>query len=372
LDPEVSRYFKVLVDFDDELDRSPSGETTIARLIAALIRRHEFLPFDRRAVGRVIEHAARIAEDSKKLTLQVEKIHDLIAEADFLARRETQAVVSALYIDQAIEQQIRRAARLQERSQEAILREIALIDTEGLCVGQINGLSVISLGGFTFGRPTRITCRVRPGTGKIVDIEREVELGGPLHSKGVLILSGFLAGRYALNGPMSLTASLVFEQSYSGVEGDSASSAELYALLSAIAELPLRQDLAVTGSVNQHGQIQAIAGVNEKIEGFFDICKTRGLTGSQGVLIPKTNVQHLMLRPDVVEACTAGRFSIFAIETIDQGIAMLSSKSTGERDDSGNYPEGTVNRLVEDRLRSFVAARRAALLQKFADAPEEG
>ena len=240
-----------------------------------------------------------------------------------------------------------------------ILRDIALIDTTGSSVGQINGLSVLSLAGHAFGRPTRITARVRPGAGRIVDIEREVELGGPLHSKGVLILSGFLAGRYALDVPMSLYASLVFEQSYGGVEGDSASSAELYALLSALAEVPLRQDLAVTGSVDQHGMVQAIGGVNEKIEGFFDVCAARGLTGTQGVLIPHSNAQHLMLRADVVEACAAGRFAVYPIRTIDQGIQLLTGRAAGERGGDGRYPDGSVNRLVEDRLAAFAKARQA-------------
>jgi len=222
----------------------------------------------------------------------------------------------------------------------------------------VNGLSVIELAGFRFGRPTRITCRVRPGTGKVVDIEREVELGGPIHSKGVLILSGFLAGRYALDTPMSLFASLVFEQSYGGVEGDSASSAELYALLSALAEIPIRQDLAVTGSVNQEGQVQAIGGVNEKIEGFFDICQKRGLTGTQGVLIPNSNMQHLMLRRDVIDACSAGKFSIYPVATIDEGMGFLSGRPAGERDRDGRYPAQSFNRLVEDRLHAFARIRQ--------------
>jgi predicted ATP-dependent protease len=199
---------------------------------------------------------------------------------------------------------------------------------------------------------------VRPGTGRIVDIEREVELSGPLHSKGVLILSGFIAGRYALNAPMSLYASLVFEQSYGGVDGDSASSTELYALLSALAELPVRQELAVTGSVDQHGQVQAIGGVNEKIEGFFDVCAARGLTGTQGVLIPQANAQHLMLRADVVEACAAGRFAVYAVRTIDEGIRLLTGHDAGERGTDGRYPEGSVNRLAEDRLEAFARSRQ--------------
>ena len=241
-----------------------------------------------------------------------------------------------------------------------ILRDIALIETSGARIGQVNGLSVLSLGDYAFGRPSRISSRVRPGAGKIVDIEREVELGGPLHSKGVLILSGYIAGRYALGTSMSLYASLVFEQSYGGVEGDSASSAELYSLLSALAEVPVRQDLAVTGSVNQHGFVQAIGGVNEKIEGFFDVCAARGLTGLQGVLIPQANVQHLMLRDDVVQACAAGRFAVYPVQTIDQGIALLTGHLAGGRESDGSYPVGSVNRRVEDRLKHFARVRKEA------------
>ena len=229
-----------------------------------------------------------------------------------------------------------------------ILRDIALIDTTGSRIGQINGLSVMSLGGFAFGRPTRITCRVHPGAGRILDIEREVKTGGPSHSKGVLILSGFLAGRYSQDTPISVSASLVFEQSYGGVDGDSASSTELYALLSALADAPLRQDLAVTGSVNQHGQVQAIGGVNDKIEGYFEICRARGLTGTQGVMIPVSNVQHLMLRAEVVAACAAGQFAIYPIETIDQGIELLTG-----------LPAAEINQKVENRLRIFAIARRS-------------
>ena len=262
-------------------------------------------------------------------------------------------------VAQTIAQQRRRAARVEERGREMILRDIALIATSGSSVGQVNGLSVMALAGHAFGRPTRITARVRPGTGHIVDIEREVELGGPLHSKGVLILGGFLVGRYALDVPMSLYASLVFEQSYGGVDGDSASSAELYALLSALAEAPLRQDLAVTGSVDQHGTVQAIGGVNEKIEGFFDICTARGLTGTQGVLIPHANAQHLMLRADVVEACAAGRFAVYPVRTIPEGIRLLTGQDAGERSSDGRFPADSVNRRVEDRLAAFATVRRA-------------
>jgi predicted ATP-dependent protease len=251
---------------------------------------------------------------------------------------------------------------------------IVLVDTEGTKVGQVNGLSVLQLGSFAFGRPTRITARVRLGAGRVTDIEREVKLGGPLHSKGVMILWGFLAGRYALDGPLALAASLVFEQSYGGVDGDSASSTELYALLSALSETPIRQSLAVTGSVNQHGEVQAIGGVNEKIEGFFDICRARGLKKDQGVLIPKSNVQHLMLREDVVEAVKNGQFSVYSVGTIDEGIEILTGVKAGERAADGQSPAGTVNRLVEDKLKAFAQlgrgyAKAAAEATAHEDAP---
>ena len=307
----------------------------------------------------VLEHAARLSDHAGKLALTLEPLRDLLIESDFCAREGKREVIARADVQQAIEARIRRAARLRDRAQETILDKVALISTDGVRAGQINGLSVIELGGFAFGRPTRITCQVRPGSGKVVDIEREVELGGPVHSKGVLILSGFLAGRYALDTPMSLFASLVFEQSYGGVEGDSASSAELYALLSALADAPLRQDLAVTGSVNQHGEVQAIGGVNEKIEGFFDICLKRGLTGTQGVLIPHANVQHLMLRQDVIEACASGRFAVYAVRTIDEGISLLTGVDAGARGADGGYAAGSINARVEQRLRAFASVRRS-------------
>ncbi len=358
LDPEFRLLFKVAADFDDAMDRDDGGDQNFARMIATMGRREKLRPLDRGAVARVIEQASRLAEDAEKISIDLERISDLLREADFYAGEDGADVVSRAHVQQAVEAQIRRADRLRERSQEAITRNIILVDTDGAAVGRINGLSVLQLSGFAFGRPTRITARVRLGSGKVIDIEREVELGGPLHSKGVLILSGYLASRYALDKPLSLSASLVFEQSYGGVDGDSASSAELYALLSALAEVPIKQNFAVTGSVNQLGQIQAIGGVNEKIEGFFDICRKRGLTGEQGVLIPTANCKHLMLRQDVVDAVAAGQFSVYPVETVEQGIELLTGLPAGERDTSGLFPEGTINRLVEDKLNAFADARR--------------
>jgi len=359
LDPELAEHFKVLADFENDFSRTPENEALLARLLAMLAQRDGLRALDREAVGLVIDQAARRADHAGKLSLILEHLREILIEADFCARQQKREVVSRADVQQAIDARIRRAARLRDREQEVILDKVALISTDGAHVGQINGLSVIELGGFTFGRPTRITCQVRPGSGKVVDIEREVELGGPLHSKGVLILSGFLAGRYALDTPMSLFASLVFEQSYAGVEGDSASSAELYALISALADVPLRQDLAVTGSVNQHGEVQAIGGVNEKIEGFFDICSKRGLTGMQGVIVPQSNVQHLMLRADVVEACKAGRFAVYPVRTIDEGMTLLTGLTAGMRREDGCYPSDSVNARVENRLRSFAMIRRS-------------
>ncbi len=360
-DPELERHFKVLADFDDAMERTPENEALLARLVATLVRQEGLPPLAHAAVLRVVEQASRLAEDSARLTLLHETLRDLVVEGAHLAQLAGRDIVSRDDIEQAIAAQRRRGSRLRELSQEAMRRGIALVDTSGSRVGQVNGLSVVALGSHGFGRPSRITARVRPGTGRIIDIEREVELGGPLHSKGVLILAGFIAGRYALQAPIALHASLVFEQSYGGVEGDSASAAELVALLSALAELPVRQDLAITGSVNQHGDIQAIGGVNDKIEGFFEICAARGLTGTQGVLVPEANVQHLMLDREVVAACEAGRFAVHAVRGIDEAAALLLGRDAGARGPDGAFPEGSINALVERRLGAFAEQRRAML-----------
>ncbi len=305
-DPEFADLFKVQVDFGSQMDRSGDSQQQYARLLATLARKEQLLPFDRHAVARVIDHSARIADDNEKLSTHMRSIQDLMQESDYWARERGESTVNAVDVQHTIDAQTHRADRIRERIQEEIQRGTIMIDTAGSKVGEINGLSVMMLGGFSFGRPSRISARVRLGKGNVVDIEREVKMGGPIHSKGVLILSHFLGARYALDYPLSLSASLVFEQSYGGIEGDSASSAELYALLSALADVPIRQSLAVTGSVNQHGEIQAIGGVNEKIEGFFDLCNSRGLTGEEGVLIPASNVKHLMLRNDCGSRCRSG------------------------------------------------------------------
>jgi predicted ATP-dependent protease len=321
-------------------------------------------------VARVIEQCSRKAGDSQKVLTHRRTLADLLREADYRAREAAQPVVSAADVQNAIDAQIHRADRVRDRLLEETLRGTLLIDTRGEKVGQVNGLSVVDLGHFAFGHPSRITARVRLGKGELIDIEREVELSGPIHSKGVLILSGFLGARYAAEHPLSLSASLVFEQAYGLVEGDSASSAELYALLSALAGLPIKQSLAVTGSVNQHGEIQAIGGVNEKIEGFFDLCQARGDMTAQGVIIPASNVRHLMLKQEVVEAVRQGKFQIYAVGTIDQGIEILTAVPAGERDASGKFPDGTVNQKVEARLIEL-ADRRLALAQKMRTETEQ-
>jgi predicted ATP-dependent protease len=312
-------------------------------------------------VACLLDEATRLAEDSQKLSLRLGALSDILREADHYAQGRNSSDIQDVDVERAIKEKDRRAARIKDRVQESITRKTILIDTEGSKVGQINGLSVIGLGEYRFGRPSRITARVRMGAGKLIDIEREVELGGPLHSKGVMILSGYLTSRYALQ------ASLVFEQSYGGMDGDSASSAELYALLSALSGLPIRQGLAVTGSVNQTGEVQAIGGVNEKIEGFFETCAARGLSGDQGVLIPQSNVDHLMLRSDVVEAARAGQFKVIPVRTIDEGIEILTGRRAGVRAADGVFQDDTVNALVEARLRGFAEARKSFSHSEHAD-----
>ncbi len=358
-DPDFSRLFKVQADFDETITRSTENDNAYARMIASIVKEHGLKPMDAAAVARIIDEGARLADDREKLSIEIGRIADIVREADYYSSQAKRKVTTRQDITRAIDEQIQRADRLRDRAQETINRGIVLVDTEGSAVGQINGLSVLQLGSFAFGRPSRITARVRLGAGRVTDIEREAKLGGPLHSKGVMILWGFLAGRYALDVPLALAATLVFEQSYGGVEGDSASSAELYALLSALADVPIRQSLAVTGSVNQWGEVQAIGGVNEKIEGFFDVCRARGLNEEQGVLIPKSNVQHLMLREDVVEAVRHGQFAIHPVSTIDEGIEILTGVKAGERGPEGRFPAGTINRLVEDKLKLFAERGRS-------------
>jgi predicted ATP-dependent protease len=360
-DPDFAELFKVQIDFAQEVERTPGNCALYAQFVATVARREGLRPFSSDGVARVIEHSARLTVDQERLSVHFHAIVDLLREADYWAGENGASVVGAGDVQRAIDTQVYRADRVRERIQQEIARGTIMIDVQGAKVGQVNGLSVSSLGSFSFGRPSRITARTRLGRGQVVDIEREVELGGPLHSKGVLILSGYLGAHYIPEEPLSLGASLVFEQSYSGVDGDSASSAELYALLSDLAEVPIKQSLAVTGSVNQKGEVQAIGGVNEKIEGFYDVCclMEGGLTGEQGVMIPQANVRHLMLRQDVVDAVREGRFHIYAVSTIDEGVEVLTGTQAGARDAEGGFCEGSVNRRVADRLHLFAERARA-------------
>jgi len=359
LDPEFQRLFQVAADLEDDVPRAEGGELRFARLLARVAIEEKLRPLTRSGVARTVEQAARLAGDATRLTVRVDDLIDLLREADRSAADAGRAAIEAADVQAAVDGQRRRAGRIPERVRRAIADGSLLVDTAGAQVGQVNGLSVVTLAGQSFGRPSRITARVRLGRGEVVDIEREVELGGPIHSKGVLILSAFLGARYAADRPFSLSASLVFEQSYGGVEGDSASSAELYALLSALSGLPIRQGLAVTGSVNQHGRIQAIGGANEKVEGFFEVCAGRGLSGEQGVLLPAANAKDLMLRQEVVEAARAGRFWVWAVESVDQGIELLTGVPAGEPGPDGRYPPESVNGRVAARLEALVAAARA-------------
>ena len=358
-DPEFNELFKVAVDFDYRMDRNPETHQLFARLIGTLVRKESLRHLDRSAVARVIEHSARQLGDCEKMLTHAHSLADMLRESDYWANQSQHETITCDDVQQAINARIYRVDRIREHIQEEIRRGTLLIDTAGQKTGQVNGLSVYDLGNFIFGRPSRITARVRIGDSNVVDIEREVELGGPIHSKGVFILSAFLGARYLPNAPLALSASLVFEQSYGEVEGDSASSAELYALLSALAEAPIHQSLAVTGSVNQQGEIQPIGGVNEKIEGFFDICNVRGLSGDQGVIIPATNVKHLMLREDVRAAVEAGKFSIHAIDSVDDGIELLTGIPAGQRNDQGLFPDGSLNRRVEDTLARYAETMQA-------------
>ncbi len=358
LDPDFQGLFKVAADFEERTDLTPDNRKLYAQMIATLARRNELAPLAPDGVARVMEHAARLASDQQKLSIEVESVADLLREADYQARARDENPIGAGAVDAAVAARERRLGRLRERLQEEIERDTILVDTEGQQVGQINALTVLSLGGYAFGRPTRVTAQIGLGGGKVVDIEREVELGGPIHSKGVLILSGFLNARFAREQPLSLAASLVFEQSYGGVEGDSASLAELLTLLSSIGGFPLRQDLAVTGSVNQHGRVQAIGGVNEKIEGFFDICRARELTGTQGVAVPESNVKHLMLHQRVLDAVEAGRFAVYPLRTVDEALALFTGLAPGEPDSDGRYPPDSANGRVQAQLDALAEKRR--------------
>ena len=353
LDPDFASLFKVVADFEDDMPRLAANHLHYARLLADIIQDEALPAMQRDAVARMIEHAARENEDAQRLSLHVGNMIDLLHESAYWALSSQQNSIARSHVEQALAQREKRLDRLRDEVYRQIHRGILQLDLQGMETGQINALSVFSVGSFHFDQPTRVTANARFGDDTIIDIEREVELGGSLHAKGVLILSGYLGAHYAQDKPLSMSASIVFEQNYGEIDGDSATLAELCALLSAIARLPLRQDLAVTGSMNQRGEVQAVGGINEKIEGFFDVCQMQGLTGQQGVILPASNQQHLMLKNDVIDAVKAGQFHLYAVTEVDEAIALLTGIDVGLPNDNGDYPAHSFNAAVADRLKGW-------------------
>jgi len=351
LDSDFKELFKIKAEFDTVMDRTDDKVGQYASWVCGLCEREKLKHLDGTGIAKLVEYSSRVADDQYKLSIQFAHIADIIREANFYAIQENSEFITGLHVKKAIEERVYRSKLIQEKIQEMIERGFFLIDTDEQRVGQVNGLSVMGLGDFAFGTPSRVTASIGLGKEGVIDIEREAKMGGPIHTKGVLILGGYLNDKYARDKPFSLSARLVFEQNYGGVEGDSASSTELYTLLSALSGLPITQSIAVTGSVNQKGEVQAIGGVNEKIEGFFEVCKLKRLTGKQGVMIPESNVQNLMLKEEVVEAVTAGKFNIYAVKSIDEGIEFLTGTKAGQRREDGTFEEGTVNDLVNKQLR---------------------
>jgi len=364
LDSDFKELFKVKAEFDTTMARTEENVKKYAAFVCMLCEKEKLKHLDGSALAQLVEYSQRIAEDQQKLSTRFAEVADIVREANFYATQENSNLVTGNHVEKAIEEKIYRSKLIQEKIQEMIKRGILLIDTDVEKVGQVNGLSVMGLGDFAFGNPSRVTASIGLGREGVIDIEREAKMGGPIHTKGVLILSGYLNEKYARDKPLSLSARLVFEQSYGGVEGDSASSTELYAMLSALSGLPIKQSIAVTGSVNQKGEVQAIGGVNEKIEGFFEVCKAEGFSGQQGVMIPDSNIQNLMLKEEIVDAVKAGKFHIYSAKTIDEGIEVLTGVKAGERRQDGNFEEGTVNYRVDKQLKEM-----AEKLKEFPSAP---
>ncbi len=365
LDEDFRKIFKVKADFDSEMSKNSNAQHNYASFISSRCNDEGLLHFDPSAVAEVVEYGAWLVDDQAKLSARFSDVADIVREASYWARESDASVVTAEHVRRAIEQKCYRSNLVEERLREMIVEGTLMVDVTGAEVGQVNGLAVLDLGDIRFGKPSRITAKTFMGRGGVVDIERESKMSGKIYDKGVLILSGYLGAKYAQSRPLSVAASLCFEQSYEGIDGDSASSTELYALLSSLSGTPIRQGIAVTGSVNQHGQIQPIGGVNQKIEGFFDTCRALGLTGDQGVMIPARNVKNLMLRRDVVESVAAGKFHVYQVSTVDEGIEILTGVPAGQRC-NGSYPEGSVNFRVEARLREFAEG-----LRKFAASSSE-
>jgi ATP-dependent Lon protease len=349
-DDDFKKIFKIRADFDDEMIRDASAVGQYLRFVKMVCDDENLKAFDREALAALVEFGVRLAGSQKKLSTRFNILADVVREANYWAREELAQIVRMKHVRKAIEERVYRVKLIEEKLQEMINDGVIMIDTDGSVVGQVNGLSVYDTGEHAFGKPSRITVKTALGRAGVINIERESDMSGPTHNKGFSILSGYLRGCFAQSKPLIMSASVTFEQSYSGVDGDSASSTEIYAILSSLAEIPIRQDIAVTGSVNQKGEIQPIGGVNLKIEGFFDVCKDRGLTGTQGVLIPEKNVPDLMLREDVLEAVRKGKFRVYAIKTIDQGIEILTGVRAGNKREDGSYLPGTVFRLADEKL----------------------
>ncbi len=366
LDQDFKKIFKIKAEFDSEMNKDKKTIMDYAAFIKKITEDDNLQPFDKEGIAAVIEYSTRISGRQKKLSTRFNIIADVIRESSYFARKNKKKLVSRSHVEKAIEERFERVGLIEDKIQEMIEEGTIMIDTKGSIVGQVNGLSVYQMGGYAFGKPTRITANTAVGRAGVINIEREADMSGRTHNKGVLILGGYLRGKYAQNRPFSLSASLAFEQSYSGVDGDSASSTEVYAILSSLSNLPLRQDIAVTGSLNQKGEIQPIGGVNEKIEGFFEVCKSKGLTGTQGVIIPHQNVKNLMLRKDVIEAVKEDQFHVYPVNDIDQGIEILTGIKAGKKKKDGSFEEGTVNFLVDEELQ-----RLAQSWKTFAAPPEK-
>jgi lon-related putative ATP-dependent protease len=358
-DKDFSELFKVKADFDTRMERTEEHSRNYAAFAASLCHEEKLRHLNRPALAKIVEYGSRLAEDQEKLSTKFSDLADVIREASYYATQRQTPTITEHEIRQAIEEKFYRSNLLQERIREMIARNTLLIDVTGEAVGQVNGLSVVSLGDISFGQPNRITATIGLGPEGLVDIEREAELSGPIHTKGVLILAGYLTECYAQTRPLSLSARLVFEQNYGGVEGDSAASAELYALISSLANLPVKQAIAVTGSINQKGQVQAIGGVNEKVEGFYEVCRVKGLTGAQGVIIPASNITNLMLKEEVVEAVKTGYFHVWPVKTVDEGLEILTGLPAGSRQPDGAFDEGSVSYRVDQRLGSLAEAAKA-------------
>ena len=356
LDEDFKKIFKVKAEFDSEMKKDNQTIKEYIAFINKISGEDNLKPFDKSGMAAVVEYGTRLSGRQKKISTRFHIIADVLREASYWAKKANKKMVNREHVEQAIEERFERVSLIEDKIQEYIEEGTIMIDTKGKAEGQVNGLSVYDMGEFAFGKPTRITARTSVGRAGVINIEREADMSGRTHNKGVLILGGYLRGKYAQKKPFSLSASIAFEQSYSGVEGDSASSTEVYAILSSLSKLPLRQDIAVTGSLNQKGEIQPIGGVNEKIEGFFDVCKAKGLTGSQGVIIPHQNIQNLMLRNDVIDAVKQGQFHIYPVKNIDEGIEILTGIKVGKRKADGEFEEGTVNYQVDEELKRLATS----------------